>query len=447
MERVRELMSDPQRGLLKLAWPAIVSMLFSTLLHFVDFFFVGGLGPDALAGVQLSFPIFFLIVAIGSGVSIGGTSLIARRLGEGNKKWAEETALHALLLGIILSVAFMALLPFMGGISQGLGGSPEVAQLASEYLTVIFSGVIVFFTVFSMTAILQGEGDTKTPMKLAILFTVANIIMDPIFIYVLGMGIAGAALATVLAEVISLSVYFWYVVLAKRSMLQVRPREFIYTPPIIKNILRVGIPAAMSQIALSIAVLGVNLILSGFGDLPISAYGIGFRIDSLAILPMLGLAAGVIPLIGYFKGAKDYAGARKVNRLALKLVLGFSVLVGAAIFLLAGTLPSVFTSDPAVIEMASNYLRIIAFSYPFIGTVIIVSASFQGLGRGVPSFILTMTRAIGLVLPISYYLAYHTGLRTAGVWLGIAVAAVITATFGFGWVEHHFRKLCGKCGL
>jgi putative MATE family efflux protein len=446
MDRVGKLMENPGRGLLTLAWPMVVSMLFSTLLHLADFIFVGGLGPEALAAVQLAFPIFFLVVAISSGVNIGTTSLIARRLGEKNKKWAEESALHGILLAVTLAVAVTALALFVEPIAYSLGGSPEVSALASQYLGVFFSGVIVFFLVFTLQAILQGEGDTKTPMKFSITYVVINIILDPIFIYYFNLGVGGAALATVLSAGIALMLAIWYIIIAKKSYLQINPREFIYTPQIIKNILKVGLPAGTAQITLSIMVLGINLILSSFGDLAISAYGIGFRIDSMAILPMLGLASGVIPMVGYFRGSGDYVGARRVSRLALKISLIFGVVIGTLIFLLSGIFPHLFIDDPVVTSMATNYLRIVAFAYPFIGAFIVLSASFQGMGRGMPSLVITLSRSLLVVLPLSFFLAFYTELGVTGVWVGILISTMITAGFAFGWIEVYFKRLCGACG-
>jgi putative MATE family efflux protein len=443
-ERIGELMKNPRRGLFTLAGPIMVSMFFSMLLNFVDFFFVGGLGPNALAGLQISFPLFFALIAIGSGVGIGTTSLIARRLGERNKKWAEETALHGLLLAMVIAILPTSMALFAGPLSSNLGGGPEASLFAAQYMQIILAGSLVFFLVFSMQSILQGEGDTKTPMKLAIVFTVSNIILDPIFIYTLGMGVQGAALATVLSEGIALALYFWHIIFSKRSYLKIKPREFIYTPQIIKNILKVGFPATVAQIGLSIAVGGVNAILSGFGDPAISAYGIGFRVDSLAILPLLGLGAGVVPMVGYFRGAKDYPGARRVYRLALKIGMAFALATGVLIFLLAGVLPRIFTSDPGILGMASDYLRVVAFAYPFIGMAIILSSAFQGMGKGMPSLIITMTRAILVVIPVAYYLAYRTDLGVLGVWVGITVSAVFSGTAAFAWIEDYFRKICPR---
>ena len=441
-EQIRKLMENPRRGLLVLSWPMIVSMVFGTLLNFVDFFFVGGLGPNALAAVQLSFPIFFLIIAIGSGIGIGTTALMAKRLGEKNKLWAEEAGMHSLLLSFVVSLFFTAIVLFIDPVAHSLGGGPEVAHLAADYMSVIFAGSAIFFLGFSMQAILQAQGDTKLIMKLSIAFTLLNIVLNPIFIYDLGMGIKGSALASVIAEGIALLAYAWHIIVRKRTYLQIKPREFIFTPQIMKNILKVGLPAAVAEIGLSIAVLGINFILSGFGDAAITAYGIGFRIDSLAILPILGLGAGAITMVGYFRGAKDYQGARRVYHTALKLVLAFTAVMGAIIFLLSWVVPHLFTKDAAVIEMAAGYLRIIAFSYPFIGITIILSSAFQGMGRGLPSLVITMARAILIALPVAYYLAYHTGLGVTGAWVGIVASGAFSATVAFAWIEAYFRKLC-----
>lgn len=445
MEHIRKLMENPRRGLLILAWPMIVSMVFGTLLNLVDFFFVGGLGPNALAGVQLSFPPFFLIISLCIGISTGTTALMAKRLGEKNKQWAEETGLHSLLLSFVVSLVFTLMLLIVDPISHSLGGSADVGHFAAAYMSVLFAGSVFFFLGSSMQAIVQAEGDTKIIMKVSIAYTIINIILNPIFIYTLGMGISGSAFATIVAEGIGLLMFVWHIMVKKRSYLRIRPREFIYTPQIIKNILKVGLPTAVAEIGLSIEVLGINGILSGFGDSAISAYGIGFRVDSIAVLPVLGLGAGAITMVGYFRGAKDYKSARKVCHIAVKLTLVFTALIGAAMFLLSWVLPAVFTSDAGVIGMAADYLRIIAFSYPFLGVAIILSSAFQGMGRGVPSLVITIARAIVVALPVAYYLAYYTPLGLIGVWVGLVAAVAFSASAAFIWIERYFKRLCAAC--
>lgn len=444
-DRIAKLMENPKKGLITLAWPVIISMFFSTMLNFVDFFFVGGLGPNALAAVQISFPIFFIIISISSGVSIGTTALIAKRLGEKNKMWAEETAMHSLLLSGGLAVFFTLLAFFALPIAGSLGGGAEVSGMAADYLGAIFAGSIIFFIVASMNAILQAEGDTKTPMKLAIVFTLSNIILDPIFIYTLKMGVGGAAIATVLSEGIALLIYIRIVLLRKKNYLQIDFKKFIYTPQIIKNILKVGVPSALLQLTFSIAVIVVNLLLSGFGDKAISAFGIGFRMDSIGILPIFGFASGAIPLIGYFRGAKDYAGAKRVYHLALKMVLMYTVPAALMILALSGILPPVFTSDTSVTSMASEYLKILALSYPLIGITIITSSSFQALGKGIHSLVIVAARSLLILIPAAYYLAYHTGLGISGIWFGILMSTGFSAIVAFMWIEAVFRGLCKEC--
>lgn len=444
-EQIKNLMSNPRRGLLVLSWPMMVSMLFSTMLNFVDFFFVGGLGPNALAAVQLSFPIFFLIIAIGSGIGVGTTALMAKRLGEKNKKWAEETGLHSLLLTFLASLAFMAVVLVIGPLAHSLGGGPDVARLAADYMSVIFAGSGVFLMGFSMMSIIQSQGETKLIMKLSIMYTLINIVLNPIFIYTLGMGIRGSALATIVSEGLALVVYIWHVLVRKKTFLKIRLHDFIYTPQIMKNILKVGLPAAVAELGLSIAVLGMNFILSGFGDAALSAYGVGFRIDSLAILPILGLEAGTVTMVGYYRGAKDYPGARKVYRTATKMALLFTIAIGVAVFLLSWAIPHLFTNDASVIAMATGYLRIIVLSYPFIAITIMLSAAFQGLGRGMPGLVITMARAILVAFPIAYYLAYYTPLGVMGVWIGIVASAVFSSLSALVWIEAYLRKLCGRC--
>ncbi len=442
-ERISKLMENPQRGLITLATPMIISTVFSTILNLVDFFFVSGLGPNALAAVHVSFPAFFIIISLGQGVIIGSTALISKRMGEGNKKWAEETGLHAIFIALLLSAIFTIMAVWAPQMAGGMGVGPEVTAMASDYIQVIFLGSFVFFILFALQSVLQGEGHTRMVMKISLIFTFLNAALDPLFIYWLDMGVGGAAIATVIAAGTALAYASWYIILSKKSYLKINPREFIYTPQIIKNIFKVGIPAAGSHIGISIMIFGLNFILAGFGDKAVSAYGIGFRIDSFAILPILGLSGGLIPLLGYFRGARNYEGAHKVSRLALKMSVAFGLLAGILIYFSAPYLGGIFTDDPEVIAITISYLQIMAFAYVFIGTGIILSAGFQGMGRGMPSLVITLIRAIVLVIPLSYILSGYYGV--SGVATGIVLAAAGSAFVSLVWIEYYFRKICTEC--
>ncbi len=433
--RVDSLMKDPRRGLLLLAWPVIVSSLFTVLLNFVDAFFVGGLGPEALAAMQTSFPIFGFMLAIGVGLTIGANAVIAKRLGEKNKEWAEETALHCLFLTLLVSIGFTLLAFLSPQIAAAMGGGPVVQKMASDYIGVILAGSAVMFFSFALASILQAEGDTKTRMKAAAVMTMVNVILDPIFIYQFNMGVGGAAMATVIAQLFALAMYARMVLHKRSSYLQLRLKEFRYTPQIITSILKIGVPSMVVQMTLSITVIGFNLLLAGFGDDAISAYGIGFRADSLAIMPILGLAAGVVTMVGYYRGARDYRGARKVYMSGLKYMLVFSLLGGATMFLISDFLPHVFTADAEVISLASQYMKIIGLAYPFIGATIIISSAFQGLGRGLPSMVITMARAVLVAIPAAWLLGYGAGMGPIGVLLAIPVSAVFSSAFAVIWIE------------
>jgi Na+-driven multidrug efflux pump len=161
----------------------IISTVFSTILNLVDFFFVWGLGPNALAAVQVSFPVFFLIISLGQGLIIGSTALISKRMGEKNRKWAEESGLHAIFIALILSAIFTFTAVVAPNISSSLGVGPEVTEMASDYMQVIFMGSSVFFILFALQSVLQGEGHTKMVMKISLIFTFLNAGLDIPFIY------------------------------------------------------------------------------------------------------------------------------------------------------------------------------------------------------------------------------------------------------------------------
>ena len=197
--RVDEFIADPKKALYKLAWPMLIAMLVQTLYNVVDTAFVGRLGADSIAALTFSFPLFFILIGLNSGIAVGMSSRISRFMGEKNKKGAENTAMHGILLGIFFFTISVVLgLIFIRPMFNLFGATPAVIELAVSYFSIVLMGSVFMFTAYIMNNIFVSQGDTKTPMKVQVFTLLLNIILDPIFIYVLGYGVKGAAIATVI---------------------------------------------------------------------------------------------------------------------------------------------------------------------------------------------------------------------------------------------------------
>ena len=441
-KRAEDLMRDPRRGLFKLGLPIMVGMLAHTLFNIVDTIFVGRLGAEAIASVTIAFPIAFIIIAIGSGVGIGATSLVARLIGAKRKRMADSAAENAIILSVIISVIITA-----AGIVTSrplfvlMGVTGNVLEMSVAYINIIFSGMIFMLPMMIMASILRGEGNAKTPMKIMTTIAILNAIFDPVFIFFFGYGVPGAAMASVLARFIGAMVMFYIFFIKKSTYVTLSFRKFRVDWKMVKDIFGVGVPASLSQISMSVGMLILNVFLIAMGSVYVAAFGLGLRIDMLVLLPTIGISAGLITMVGMYVGAKDYERARWITKYAMKISTVIMGLAGLLFFFIAEYLMMIFTSDPQVIMSGAEYLRIVVISYPFAAIGITIYSSFQGAGKGVPALVLTLLRVILISVPIAYVLAFVYGFGATGVWIGIALASIISAIVGLIWYKcFHYEK-------
>ncbi len=425
------------KNILSLAWPMMAAFLLHTGFNIVDTIFVGRLSALALAAISITFPVIFLIIALASGVGIGVTSLIARLLGEKRKKEANNAAEHALLLALILALIFTILgLTLSKPLFILIGATPEMMPLILKYVYIIFGGSFFMFFAFMCNSILRGEGDMKTPMKIMMLATIINIILDPLLIFGIGffprMEMAGAALATVIARSISAIVVMAYLLKGK-SNIRLNFKHFKFKFKIIKDILSVGIPASLSQSVMSLGMFFMMKITSFFGPFAIAAYGLAGRLEMVALLPAIGISSAVITIVGYNVGAKNFERAEKTTWIAVLMAMIFMEIVGIIFFLFPKFWIGIFNKNPDIISYGSSYIIIVSLLYMLVGVSIIISAAFQGAGKGYPSLILTILRLFVLSVPLAYFLSKIYNVN--GIWYGIAISIIISAIVSAVWFK------------
>lgn len=441
-KRAEELMRDPKGGLFRLGLPVMIGMLAQTLFNIVDTIFVGRLGAEAIASVTIAFPIAFIIIAIGSGVGIGTTSLVARMIGAKRKGSADRAAENAIVLAVIMSV----LISVTGILTSrilftGMGVTGGVLEMSVAYINIIFSGMLFMMFMMITSHILHGEGNTKTPMKIMMTTAVLNAILDPVFIYLLGYGVPGAAMASVISRVIGAAVMFHIFFVKKSSYVDISFRRFRFDLKVVKDIFGVGIPASLSQMSTALGLLVLNVFLISLGSVYVAAYGLGFRIDMIIIMPIIGISSGLITMVGMYVGAKDFSKAKWITKYAMKISIMIMCAAGFLFFLAAEYIMMVFTSDPRVIMSGAEYLRIVVLSYPFAAIGIMVYSSFQGAGRGFPALFLTFLRVILISVPVAYVLTFVYGFGATGIWIGVSLASVITGVLALIWHScFHYEK-------
>jgi putative MATE family efflux protein len=421
--------------LLKFSVPAIVGMIVNALYNIIDTLFVGrGVGPLALSGTAVAFPIMIVLMAFGMLVGMGATALISIKIGEQKKEEAEAILGNALILNIIISLVLTILgLIFLKPILTSFGASSEVLSYAVDFTSIILLATVFGNTAFSMNSMIRAEGNPKIAMLTMIIGAVINTILNPIFIFVLHLGIKGSALATVISQIISatwvLSYFF-----SKKSLLKIRRKNLKLRWDIIKKIFAIGVSPFAMQIAASAITIVYNKSLAVYGgDLAIAAIGVITRIANLILMPIFGINQGAQPIIGFNFGAKKYDRVKEALKLAIYAATAVSVIGFLFVEFMPVKIISAFTKDPELIKVGAYGLRVSLMMLPIIGFQIVSSNYFQSVGKAMHSMFLSLSRQVIVLLPMLIILPKFFKLH--GVWAAGPTAdfisSVITATFLF----------------
>ncbi len=412
--------------LLKLTIPAFIGMAVITLYNVVDTIFVGQyVGKLGIAALSIVFPIQMLSMGIGHMMGMGGASLISMAIGRGDKTRAERILGNAVTPTIIFSAILMIF-----GLSNTdfwlrlIGASEDVLPYASDYLRIILIGM--FFQTFAMAFnfLIRAEGNVRVPMVSMIIGAVLNIILDAVFIIPLGMGVAGAAWATIIAQLVSVSYCVFYY-LSGKSFLKIYLKNLAIDWKILGSILAIGISSFIMMMATSICAIIINRVLNQYGgDIAISAYGIINRIIMFALIPGMVIGQGLQPILGFNYGAKRYDRGLK----ALKIAITAATVCCAAAFIVLYSFPGffarIFNSDPELISLAVYGARRIFITMPIIGFMMVASTMFQALGKPVQAFLSSVSRTVLFLLPLVLILPHYWQLD--GVWLAFPVTDALT---------------------
>ncbi|AGW14810.1 MATE family efflux transporter [Megalodesulfovibrio gigas] len=422
----------------RIALPASVGFLFLTLFNVVDTWFAGQISTGALAALSRSFPVYFIVLAAGNGLSTGATACIGASLGAGDRTRAAGYAVQALLLGamagVLLGLTGLALSP---ALFRLLGADEANLVLCLEYMDTIFLGAPAFLLVFMANAVLQAMGDTRRHRNFLILSFFLNCILDPWFIHgglgLPAMGVRGVALATVACNL-------WGVWLLGRGVQQSgilqerRLRDFRIQPELLADMLRQGLPSAFTYLTIGLGIFVITFYLSRYGDAAVAAYGVATRIEQLALLPAVGLNVSTLALTAQNHGAGK--ADRILATLRHALILGAVVMAagGCLVYLLADPLMAAFTADAAVVEIGAAYLRLAAFILYAYVVVYVHVAALQGIRK--PMFGVWVGVLRQLIAPI---LLFHLGVfileqNILWIWWSIFAitwaAALCSAIFG-----------------
>ncbi len=375
------------------ALPVVFSMIVSLVYNLADTYFVARTGSTLIvAGVSVCAPVFTVLMAFGNVYAQGGSSLISRLMGKNDQGSVKRVSSFCFYLAIATGVVLaVPMLIFQGPVLRMLGASDEVMPYAREYYIVLAVSAPAIILPFIHSNLLRCEGSSTLSMLGNVGGSVVNIVLDPVFIQVLGMGAAGAAIATVIGNLAS-DLFFLIIVLRKSRHLSVDPRSWRVSGGELRQIFSVGITAAVTNIASSACVVVINQFLKGYGDEKIAAWGIASKVSMIAQMVLIGLAFGGVPLFGYLYGGRDFKKLKKLLRFCMAFISGYGLLMAAAIILLARPLAGVFMDDPGVTADSTLMLRWQVLGSAFAGIVLLFTCLFQATGKAGPALALSLSR-------------------------------------------------------
>lgn len=433
-----------------MAVPTMISMLVVVIYNMADTFFIGQTNdPLQVAAVSLATPVFMIYMALGNLFGIGGSSAISRALGEQHKTRAWHISSFACYgsVGLGIIVALGSLIG-MTGILHLIGASVNTIDFARQYLSIIAAGAptIMFSTAFSN--ILRGEGAARQSMFGNLLGTIVNIILDPIMILWLGWGVTGAALATIIGN-IAACIYYVVYFLQGKSTLTINFKYFKMNEGIATGVAAIGIPASLNNILMSFANIILNQALVGYGDTPVAAMGVAMKSNMLVVLLQIGLCVGIQPLIGYNYGARNKKRLMSVFKFTGLVSVIMGTILTVAMVFARKTLIQVFINDAEVVSYGIQMVVALQLSAPFIGILFLCINTIQGMGKALPSLILTICRQGLIFIPLIFILNMIFGLQgviyaqPAADYLSIVLAILICIHL-FRSMEHKEKENAGK---
>jgi putative MATE family efflux protein len=440
--RLDGFIDNPSKALWTLAFPIMAGMGIHTLYTIVDMIFIGRLGGDAIAAVAFNMPLFFLVLGLSFGVGSGVTASIARFIGAKDKVNADNTAEHAVALGLIISTILTTLgLIYGEDLLQRLGATESVLPLSWDYLKVSLIGLpfMVFSTFFR--SILSGEGDMKLPMAVAGLGTILNIILDPIFIFTLGYGVGGAAMASAISQLIVFLIFVYMLFVKEHAYIRFRMRDFSPSLFIIKDIIRVGLPASMSMIIMAFGQLVFNRILVRFSTDAVAAYQVGGRMDMVIFLPIMAIASALTTLVGMFFGAKEIEKIKFIAKYGIIRSMMVTGVLSIILYIFSPLIVKIFTLDVGIQSIAVTYLRFICLIYPLIAIGMTVGRILQGLGKGLPMLVITSIRILALSAPLALYFIMVLNKSIEWVWYAMIISTIVSVAISLIWLKSAFKDL------
>lgn len=414
--------------LISMSLPAMFSMFIQAMYNIVDSIYVAMIGENALTAVSLAFPVQNLIIAVAVGTGVGLNSLISRRLGERRQDQADKAATHGLVIAICGWLLFLVFgLFFTRLFFAAFTNDPTILEMGVDYTSIVTIFSIGCFVEISLEKTLQATGNMIWPMVFQLSGAVTNIILDPIFIFgwfgLPAMGVTGAAIATVLGQILSMFLAIAVIVLREHAV-TVSLRSFRPEAAVFRDIFAVGLPAIIMQAIGSVMIMGLNSILIALSSTAVAVLGVYFKLQSFVMMPVFGLGQGALPIMGYNYGARNRSRLMKTLKMEGIFATIIMVIGTLLFFFIPETLLGLFSASPDMLTIGVPALKIIGLCFPFSAWGISISNFFQAVGSGVNSLVISLMRQLICILPLAWIFSRTLGLQA--VWFAFPLAEMVS---------------------
>lgn len=420
------------KAVMKNALPAMAAMLMVLVYNLADTFFIGQTHNALLvAAVSLATPVYLIFMSLGTLFGIGGTSVISRALGEGNKEKARKSCAFCFWGCVFVGILLTALiLIFIDPILNLIGASADTYEYAKSYLSIIvFAGPFVLIS-NCYGNVVRTEGESGKAMLGLLLGNLVNVILDPIFILALGLDIKGAAIATVIGNIVGAGFYISYFLKGK-SMLSIRLKDFTVKQGIAASVLAIGVPAALGDVLMSVSQIIINSQMSHYGDMAVAGMGVAMKVITITGMICMGLGQGVQPILGYCVGAKTWKRFKEVFKFTIIFALVLGTVLAAICYVFTNQIVSAFLTDQTAFTYAVQFARILLSTSFLFGVFYVLVNALQAMGAATPALLISMSRQGIIFIPALFILQAVVGM-TGLVWaqpvadvLSILIAAIL----------------------
>ncbi len=432
-------------SLLSLALPIIFANILQSAYQLIDTFWLGRIGADAVAAVSLSFPLLFLVLSIGAGLTLAGTVMVARYQGAENQKMVDFSSSQSVFLIFLTSIVLAIVSYFAAGpLMKVIGAGPDIIEDSTTYFEVSSLGFVFLFIFFIFQSLMRGIGNVMLPVYIVLCTVILNAVLDPLFIYgygpIKGYGVAGAAVASVITQAVAATIGLVILFRGKHGI-KISLSSMYFNMENLKRTFNLGLPASIEQSTRALGMTFMMVIVTSFGSDIVAAYGIGARMLSFIVVPALGLGIATTSLVGQNIGALKIKRAEKVARLSAKLAFfGFTGL-GLIMFMVAEPLTAFFIpDDPQVIKDGALFIKIMSISFGFLGLQQVMNGTFNGAGFTKASMFISIMSLWLVRFPLAYVLANTLGYGPEGIWWSFPISNFIAGIVAFIYFKTGYWK-------